>query len=194
MNDDVNEFTPYLEKAREFATTLGLTIHDSAKLDPYFKGDMDGENIWISFKLDDEEELFNVLHMIGHCIQWGVSDDLMKLGCILHQHPDHELLRRLQVYEWEANCYAYTILINLGGDKYAEWLFSNYREDMMFLTHFYLTGEKVKVITPLALENAFIKPLELRTIPSFTPKHIEGTRNGIVIDFKTAEELPRIPA
>ncbi len=187
-----NQYTPLLIKARAYASEIGLIIHDSTELDPYFKGDMDGTNIWISFQLDDEEELFSILHMIGHCIQWGTSQEKMELGCVLHLHPDDDLLKRLQVYEWEANCYAYSIMVKLGGAAFSEWLFNNYREDMMFLTHFYLTGEKVREVTPLALQHAFVAPLELREIPAFIPKKIPGTRNGIVIDFKSEERAPQL--
>jgi hypothetical protein len=181
----VSEFTMLLPKAYAFAESLGLSVHDSKTLDPYFKGDMDGKNIWISYDLDDEEELFNVLHLMGHCIQWGTSEELMRLGCVLHMHPDDQMLRKLQAYEWEANCYAYTILIKIGGADLADWLYKNYREDMLYLTNFYLTGEKVKEITPLALAHSFIQPFVIKDIPAFVPKPIPGTRNGIVIDFKS---------
>jgi len=184
METQVSEYTVLLEKARAFAATLGLAVHNSATLDPFYKGDMDGKNIWISFKMDDEDELFNVLHLIGHCIQWGTDKELMKLGCVLHLHPDDELLTRLQEYEWGANCYAYSILVKLGGADLKDWLFNNYREDMLYLTNFYLTGEKKREITALALAHSWIRPLDIREIPKFVPEPIEGTRNGIVIDFK----------
>jgi len=183
MEQPIDEYAVLVKKTYEFAATLGLSIHESTTLDPYYKGDMDGKNIWISTGLTEQEELFNLLHMMGHCIQWNTSEEQMKLGCVLHMHPDDELLKKLQEYEWEANCYAYTILVKIGGGDLADWLYTNYRNDMLYLTNFYLTGEKVKEITPLALAHSYVHPFSFKTIPTFVPKAIEGTRNGIVIDF-----------
>lgn len=176
-------FTSILQRVHDYARGLGLIVKDSTTLNPYFKGDTNGQQIWTSFKLDDEEELFNVLHMIGHCIQWGVSEELRKLGSVLHHSPDAKLLRKLQEYEWEANCYALELLHELGITDLDQWLTDKYKEDMYYLTHFYKTGEKVKEITQVALDNAFIEKLVPKEIPKFTPFAISGSRDGIVIDF-----------
>ena len=177
-------FTQILHRVRDYAAGMGLILIDSKTLNPYFKGDLNGSKIWINFDMDDEEELFNVLHMLGHSVQWGVSEELKALGSRLHANPDDRLLRQLQEYEWEANCYGLQILHDLGIFYLDNWLFEKYHADMMFLTHFYKTGEKVKEITAIAIQYAFINSLEAKSIPkTFVPAEIEGTRDGLVIDF-----------
>ena len=58
---------------------------------------MDGVRIITSSIIDDEEELFNVLHMIGHSIQWNTDVEKEKTseGSIMdlareifHSHPN----------------------------------------------------------------------------------------------------------
>jgi hypothetical protein len=175
-------YTKVLNDVINYATTIGLNVIVKNDLDEYFKGDMDGVNIYCK-DIDDEEELFNVLHMIGHCIQWNISDELRVLGSKLYQDPSPELLHRLQQYEWEANCYALYILQKLGYPELETWLYDKYIKDMTYLTHFYKTGEKVKFITPISLQFSFTSALISKEVPSFIPKKDEITRNGIVIDF-----------
>ena len=198
---EAKDWTELLLKAHTFAKTIGLEVLDSDSLDPYYKGDLNGTQIWTCSRLDDEEELFNVLHLMGHCVEWGTSHELMVLGEKLYPHPNDELLRRLQEYEWQANCYGLTILHDIGGEHLDEWMFHNYQMDMFYLTHFYKTGEKVKYITEIALKYAFTKPLVPMPIPAFKPQLLKGTRNGIVINFETPKmvnppkpkRLPRVP-
>lgn len=179
-------FTEILRRVRDFAAGMGLVLIDSKTLNPYFKGDLNGSKIWINFDMNDEEELFNVLHMLGHSVQWGVSEEMKALGSKLHTNPDNETLARLQEYEWEANCYGLGILHALGIYYLDNWLFDKYRMDAYYLTHFYKTGEKVKEVTPISIKYAVIKPLEAKIVPpTFIPTTIEGSRDGLVIDFKT---------
>lgn len=162
---------------------LKLNIIDDIQLDQYFKGDMDGLNIITSSLIDDEEELFNILHMIGHCIQWNVDDELRKLGNVLYTNPSDRLLRKLQEYEWEANCYALSILHNVKIYNLDIWLYDCYIKDMYYLTHFYKTGEKVKEITSVSIKYSYTKLLYPKEIPPFTPVAGERSRSGIVISF-----------
>lgn len=185
-------FTEILGRVRDYAAGMGLVIIDSKTLNPYFKGDLDGSKIWINFDMDDEEELFNVLHMIGHAIQWGMSEELKALGSVLHQNPDPELLAKLQKYEWEANCYGLAVLHNLGIYYLDQWLHTKYTTDLYLLTHFYRTGTKAENVSDVpepswSLANHAIEILVPKAIPkTFIPTEIEGSRNGLVIDFKTA--------
>ena len=180
-------FTDVLKKIQHYAANrLGLTIIDTSDLDPYFKGDLDGMNIWIASALDDEEELFNVLHLVGHSIQWNVSNDLRSLGSVLHQKPDDDTLLRLQQYEWEANCYGLSILHELDVFDLDEWLVEKYTEDMCYLTHFYKTGEKLKEITDVSKTYKFNRALKEIEVPSFSAWANPETRRGIVIDFTNA--------
>ncbi len=177
------EFTAVLGRVLDYAKSLGFTVHDDNTLDKYFKGDMDGKTIVTSSMLDDEQELFNVLHMIGHSIQWNVSEDLRKLGNVLYKNPNETLLRKLQNYEWEANCYGLQVLHNVEVWDMDIWLYDCYQKDMYYLTHYYKTGEKKRQITKTALRWTRIKILVPKVIPSFTPVASEKSRSGIVIDF-----------
>lgn len=176
------DYTKILKLVTEYAKTIGLNVIIKNDLDEYFKGDMDGVNIYCT-DIDDDEELFNVLHMIGHCIQWNISEELRILGSQLYKNPDENLLRRLQIYEWEANCFALQVLHNVGVYELDAWLYDKYIKDMSYLTHFYKTGERVKYITPISLQYSFTNQLKPKEIPNFTPQKSEHTRNGIVIDF-----------
>lgn len=176
-------FTEVLDSVRSYAKSVGLSIVDTSDLDPYFKGDLDGVSIWIASTLDDEEELFNVLHLIGHSVQWNICPGLRALGSVLHDNPDDKTLRKLQEYEWESNCYALYILHKRGIYDLDRWLYEKYREDMYYLTHFYKTGEKLKEITDIAKAHEFTWPLKPKVIPSFFPVANKETRRGIVIEF-----------
>jgi hypothetical protein len=162
---------------------MGLVINYSHNLDPFFKGDLDGKTIYIGVHLSAEEKLFNLLHLAGHSVQWNINKLLRDLGSELYLNPDDKLLKKLQTYEWEANCYALSILHNAKVFTLDKWLNKKYILDMMYLTHFYKTGKKLKRITKLAKAYAFNRKLEPRTIPAFTPTAGEKTRNGLVIAF-----------
>lgn len=190
-------FTITLKGVIEYAKTLGIIVINSTKLDTYFKGDMDGLHIWTRFTdedSDDEEELFSVLHMIGHTIQWAISEELRMLGSVLHKNPSPELLIKLQEYEYEANCYALKVMITKNtkrwnidiGRELFLWLNRKYVEDTYLLTHFYKTGEKthdLEVAKKSWNREGPPKELNFKEIPPFTPVQIQGTRNGLVIDF-----------
>lgn len=175
-------FADILKKVIEYAKSIGFCIHEKNDLDEFYKGDLDGLNIYCA-QMPAEEKLFNILHMVGHCIQWGVDGDLKELGSKVYFDPSDELLNELQNYEWEANCYGLYILHKLGVTNLDEWLSKKFEEDIMYLTHFYKTGEKSKKITEINSQYKFTKPLVEKEIPKFTPVKCENTRNGIVIDF-----------
>jgi len=177
------KFTNALAKIWEYSKEIGLEIVDTSKLDPFFKGDLNGVNIWIAATLPDEEELFNVLHLIGHSVQWNVSKELRALGSVLHNKPTEEVLKALQEYEWEANCYGLYALHQVGVHDLDGWLYAKYIEDMFYLTHYYKTGEKLKQITDISLAYSFTKPLKPLKIPKFEAYANAESRNGIVIDF-----------
>lgn len=185
-----SRFSEVLNSVRSYARSVGLSIVDTSDLDPYFKGDLDGVSIWIASALDDEEELFNVIHLIGHTVQWNVCKNLRALGSILHTNPDDKTLRQLQEYEWESNCYGLWILHRKGIFDLDQWLFEKYREDMYYLTNYYKTGEKLREITDFAKANEFAWPLVPKPIPKFFPYANKETRKGIVIEFNRANVKP----
>ncbi len=177
------DFAKLLHKCETVVKEKGLVIRYTHNLDPFFKGDLDGKTIYIGTHLSGEDKLFNLLHLTGHSVQWNINKLLRDLGSELYLNPDDELLRKLQTYEWQANCYALSILHTAKIFNLDKWLTKKYVIDMMYLTHFYKTGKKLKRITKIAKAYPFKKKLEPRTIPEFTPTAGERTRNGLVISF-----------
>lgn len=177
------DFSKILEKVEALVEALGVSINYTNNLDPFFKGDLDGKTILIGKHLSAEEKLFNLLHLAGHTIQWNLSPLLRDLGSELYRNPDDALLLRLQTYEWEANCYALTLLRNAGTTRLDNWLRQKYIIDMLYLTHFYKTGEKLKKITAVAKAYPFRRDLIPLEIPPFIPNASVKSRNGIVINF-----------
>ena len=177
------DFTSALKKCEKVVKKSGLEVHYTHNLDPFFKGDLDGKRIFIGNHLSVEEKLFNLLHLSGHSIQWNVSELLRNLGSELYLNPGDKLLKKLQVYEWQANCYALSIMHKAGITDLDSWLSKKYVLDMLYLTHFYKTGEKLRKITAAAKAYPFKRQLECRSIPAFTPVAGEHSRNGLVISF-----------
>lgn len=177
------DFTKILHKCEKIVEDMGLVIVYTHNLDPFFKGDLDGKRIFIGNHLAVKEKLFNLLHLAGHSIQWNIDQLLRNLGSELYLHPDDVLLKKLQTYEWQANCYALSILHKAGVSGLDNWLTKKYIIDMLYLTHFYKTGKKLKRITKIAKAYPFNKKLESIPIPKFNPVAMERTRNGLVIAF-----------
>lgn len=177
------DFASLLQRCETVVQQIGLSIQYTHNLDPFFKGDLDGKVIYIGSHLSPEEKLFNLLHLAGHSIQWNIDPLLRNLGSELYRNPDDALLRKLQEYEWQANCYALTVLHRAGIQSLDKWLTRKYIIDMLYLTHFYKTGEKLKKISAVARAYPFNRELEPREIPAFTPVANTRTRNGLVIAF-----------
>jgi len=177
------DFAKNLHKCEKTVKEMGLVIHYTHNLDPFFKGDLDGKRIFIGDHLHAEEKLFSLVHLAGHSVQWNINELLRNLGSELYLHPDDKLLKKLQTYEWQANCYGLAILHNAGIFNLDKWLSKKYILDMLYLTHFYKTGKKLKRITKLAKAYPFKRKLTVIPIPSFIPAAGERTRNGLVISF-----------
>ena len=183
MARERRSFKKALQACDQVVKELHFVVVYTNNLDPFYKGDLDGKRIFLSETLSAGEKLFNLVHLSGHNIQWNTNEELRKMGAHLHPHPDDELLKRLQTYEWQASCYGLSILHRAGITSLDEWLTKKYTLDMMYLTHFYKTGEKLKRITKTAKAYPFKKELKEKQIPSFTPVISRKTRNGIVIAF-----------
>ena len=177
------DFADVLARCEAVVRGMGIVISYTHHLDHFFKGDLDGKTIFIGDQLPDEEKLFNLLHLAGHTVQWNVDELLRSLGSELFRNPDDALLRKLQVYEWEANCYALGILHEAGITTLDGWLTQKYLIDMFYLTHFYKTGEQLKHITDVGRKYEFNRELIPKWHPSFIPKASDRSRNGIVINF-----------
>lgn len=171
-------FNSALKKVSEYSESIGINILYNGALDPFFKGDLDGKTIWLSYDLDEEERLFNLLHLLGHTIQWNISEDLYKLGSVLHKKPSEQLIYQLYVYEWEANCYALFVLQYLGFKNLRTWLYDMFKEDINYLIQFYKTGKKKKILPEKRIPSVELNPIPP---PIFIPKARKKTRQGIVI-------------
>jgi hypothetical protein len=177
------DFKKALQKSEQVVSEMGLEVIYTHNLDPFFKGDLDGKRIFIGSHLETEEKLFNLLHLAGHSVQWNISGLLRTLGTHLYLNPDNKLLKKLQTYEWQANCYALSILHKAGIHTLDKWLTKKYVLDMLYLTYFYKTGKKLKRVTSIAKAYPFKRELKVIPIPSFTPTITTRTRNGLVISF-----------
>ena len=177
------DFAGALKKCEEVVKEMGLVINYTHNLDAFYKGDLDGKRIFIGDHLGKEEKLFNLIHLAGHSVQWNLDELLRNLGSVLYRHPDDKLLRRLQTYEWQANCYGLAILHKAGIRNLDRWLSKKYITDMLYLTHFYKTGKKLKRITAIAKAYPFNRELKPMPIPHFIPAGSNKTRNGLVISF-----------
>ncbi len=179
------DFGKALHQCEMVVKELGLVIHYTHNLDPFFKGDLDGKRIFIGDHLRAEEKLFNLVHLAGHTVQWNIDALLRDLGSELYLHPDDKLLKKLQTYEWQANCYGLSILHKAKIFDLDKWLSKKYVLDMLYLTHFYKTGKKLKRVTKVAKAYSFKRNLTIISIPLFTPVSGSRTRNGLVISFDT---------
>ena len=171
-----------LFKVQKYAEGLGIEVHmDWEGLNEFFKGDLDGQSIWIGKGLSTEEKLFNLLHLIGHTIQWNTDAASFSLGRVLHDKPDEKTISKLYTYEWQANCYGLFILEYLGFRLLKDWLQDSFRKDITQLINFYRTGE----MKPFSLKAVPIVELVPLSVPLwFIPqKMIEGSRDGIVMKF-----------
>ncbi len=177
------DFKDVLERCEKLVEEMGLDVRFTHNLDHFFKGDLDGKRIFIGAHLSPEEKLFNLVHLAGHSIQWNIDKLLRELGSELYLRPSDRLLKKLQHYEWQANCYGLSILHKAGVTTLDKWLTEKYVLDMLYLTHFYKTGEKLKRITKLAKAYPFERKLQTKRIPKFVPQSAERTRNGLVISF-----------
>lgn len=178
------DFTAALQKCEKIVRHMQLIIVYTHNLDPFFKGDLDGKRIFMGDHLATEEKLFNLLHLAGHSIQWNVDELLRSLGSELYVRPNDALLSKLQDYEWQANCYALSILHKADIFHLDKWLTGKYLADMIYLTHFYKTGKKLKRVTSTAKAYPFKKELKIIPIPAFTPSSNRRTRNGLVVAFE----------
>src|SRR3989344_6429501 len=76
-----------------------------------FSGDLNGAEIFINHNKSIEEQLFNLLHLFGHTVQWAVRPDGYALGYKLFHRPNQELLKLLIAYEREAARYSIALLV-----------------------------------------------------------------------------------
>lgn len=177
----MKSFEKVLSEVESFVKSLGLSIHYTYDLEPFFKGDLNGKDIWIADNLSVEEKLFNLLHLAGHCIQWNTNANLRILGSKIHKNPSPLLLSQLMEYEYDAAKYSLEILNKTENWKSYSWLNRLVKQDMLDLYNFYTTGKKLKQISTRIFKYQPLK--EALAIPIFKAIASEGRRNGIVMSF-----------
>lgn len=183
MTEEKLKFGKALRAFQKYAKQFGITVLYTDNLKKFFKGDLNGKEIFVRHNLDKRQKLFNLIHLFGHTVQWNIDPELRKLGSVLHKKVSDELLLRLQNYEWQANCYGLYALHQAGFTEFDKWLFELYAEDIYYLTNYYKTGQKLKERTEISEIYKFSKPLISLEFPNFQATRNEKTRDGIVIDF-----------
>lgn len=131
-------------------------------------GDLSGKDIAVDFKNSAEDNLFILVHLAGHCIQWNTSENARRVGLAEHLPQTEREIQEVRDYEMEAARYGLQI-INEAGVKGLDGWFTDYSTaDLDYLVHFYRTKEKRTVkefwrpgVQPL------LTPL---VIPPFEPK------------------------
>jgi hypothetical protein len=129
-------------------------------------------------RVDDEERVFLVTHLIGHTVQWNVSASLRRLGMRMPVRPDAHALAALEAYEREACRYSLTVLHEAGVSVLDQWLADYSACDFAFLRHFYVTGERLPFRSVWRPDQPPLRPL---AIPPFTPTRWRRWDHAIVI-------------
>jgi hypothetical protein len=176
-------FGKALKAFQKYAKQFGILVLYTDNLKKFFKGDLNGKEIFIRHNLKKSEKLFNLVHLFGHTVQWNLDPELRELGSVLHKNVSDELLLKLQNYEWQANCYGLQALHAAGFHQFDKWLFEKYAEDIYYLTNYYKTGQKVKEVTETSKLYEFSKPLVPLEFAPFTAVRDSKSRDGIVIDW-----------
>jgi hypothetical protein len=147
-----------------------------------FSGDLNGAEIFINKNKSTEEQLFNLVHLFGHTVQWAIREDGYKLGEKLYILPDEALLKRLIEYEREAARYSVSLLIEAGENDLIQWI-SEYSDcDIRFLEHFYKTNEILPFDFFRIQNESLITEIP---IPAFKPIRRTRRVGGIVLSATT---------
>jgi hypothetical protein len=125
-------------------TKYSIPIKICDVLDPN-TGDFDGEHIYVDFALKPEDELFVLIHLFGHTVQWNTSEQLRAIGLDSTPGKTQEQLTPIFDYERDATRYGLRLLHDGGIDDLDRWASDWFHADWSYLSHFYLTGEKTDV-------------------------------------------------
>jgi hypothetical protein len=143
-----------------------------------FYGDLNGAEIRLKPGLGAEDELFMLLHLFGHTVQWnlrGVLDlDLDPAA----GPPAEAAVAAVLDYEREACAYSLQLLLDTGFGDLQPWLSDMSAADLRHLLHFYATGESLGA---RHFWRAGEPPIAPRAIPAFTPKVLRWRWEGIVV-------------
>lgn len=160
---------------RYLETTYGVRVA-WAPIPSGFYGDLNGAEIRIAEHLGAEDELFMLLHLFGHTVQWNLQGilDLDPAAGPLSEEAIATVLR----YEQEACAYSVRVLLDTGFAELVPWLSDMSAADLRHLLHFYSMGESLGA---RHFWRAGEPPMAPRDIPSFTPKVLRWRWEGIVV-------------
>lgn len=157
----------YTTAAAQIEQRYGVRVKVCDVLDPN-TGDFDGEHIYVDFALDAENELFVLIHLFGHTVQWNTSERLRQIGLDTNSGKTETELEPIYEYECNATRYGLTLLHDAGITDLDRWASDWFYADWRFLRKFYLTGEKTETKQHFRPgEGETLTPLP---IPPFTPK------------------------
>ena len=109
-------------------------------------GDLNGAEIHIDYAVTPEQRFFLLAHLFGHTVQWNVVPGGFELGQPRQPPLQSECLPALMGYEREAARYALGLLHEIGITSTDQW-FADYAAcDGAYLRHYYLTGEKLRLL------------------------------------------------
>jgi hypothetical protein len=161
------EYRTAFDQATRKAGDYGLVVAIVDVVDPN-TGDLDGKNIQVDYAQSDEDRLFLLAHLFGHCVQWNTSAGAREIGQAAYVPTTPDQFRAVQEYEKDASRYGLQLMHEAGVRELDRWLTDLWHADWLYLAHYYRTGEKKDprsflggdphpVLTPLA-------------IPVFTPR------------------------
>lgn len=144
---------------------------------PPFKGDLDGERIWIDPSQTPEQRVFMIAHLFGHIVQWNVSGRNEKLDKATPP-VSTELIRLVEMYERQAARFGLQLLYEVAAQDLRRW-YSEYSDaDTAYLKHYYLTGDIGVFEDFWRGTQVLLSPL---SIPEFVPKRFIRRSAGVVI-------------
>lgn len=129
--------------ATYFLAEYGIAARTAA-LERPVTGQFDGKSITLSTELDVENQLFVLLHLFGHIVQWNTSDELREIGITTYgpHNTTPEILDRIRDYEIGASRYGLAVLHSSGVRHLDAWLSDWSNADVTYLLHLYRSGEK----------------------------------------------------
>ncbi len=145
-------------------------------------GDFDGTTISVRKDMDEELQLFILLHLFGHTVQFNSSEELRRIGLSVYGpgNISEETLEAIRAYERNASRYALWLLHEIGVINLDQWVSDWSNADMEYLIELYKTGAKYELSLEFLVtyKAKYIKyGSELLTplaVPPFTPKQWES--------------------
>ena len=135
----LHEVFPLLRSRAEGRYRIPVLIMDVP--DP-FAGDLDGAEIHLDYLSADDLQIFTLVHLFGHTVQWSLSSHFWTLGGQAPGTYSEADLVEVDAYERDASRYGLSLLHEVGVHDLDGWLSDFSACDRTYLEHFYRTGEK----------------------------------------------------